>query len=124
MEPNVVEIEGERALTLDADGPELGDGRDLVEAALNAQATLVAVPAARLGDSFFHLRSGVAGEILQKAANYRLKLAIVGDISGHVAASDALRDFVVESNRGRSILFVADLAELRERIRALRPSSP
>jgi hypothetical protein len=56
---------------------------------------------------------------LQKAANYRLKFAVLGDVSAHVCASDALRDFVVECNRGRSIFFVADLPALAERLAAL-----
>jgi hypothetical protein len=30
------------------------------------------------------MRTGVAGEILQKSVTYRLRVAIVGDISKHV----------------------------------------
>jgi hypothetical protein len=91
-------------------------GRGLVEAALNAGATLIAVPAGRLDAEFFRLRSGLAGEILQKAANYRLKFAVVGDVSEHAASSDALRDFIVECNRGREIFFVDDLVALERRL--------
>ena len=72
---------------------------------------MVAVPAHRFDDRFFALRTGVAGEIMQKFVNYRMRLAVVGDISAHVAASTALRDLVYESNRGGHIWFVADLDE-------------
>jgi hypothetical protein len=58
----------------------------------------------------------MAGDIAQKVANYRRRLAIVGDISAHVAASDALRDFVHETNRGTQLWFVADVAELESRL--------
>ena len=119
-EPEQVrEIAGERVLVLDDAFPIVRDAsaaRDLVEAALNAEATLIAVPASRLDAEFFRLRSGIAGEILQKAANYRLKVAVVGDISAHVAASDALRDFVVECNRGREIFFVDGITALEQRL--------
>ena len=123
MYDETIEIAGERCVLIAADGPQIADaaaGRDLIEAALNARASIMVVPVGRLSDEFFRLHSGVAGEILQKAVNYRLKFAVVGDISGHVAASDALRDFVVESNRGTNIFFVADLGELEERLAGLR----
>jgi hypothetical protein len=57
--------------------------------------------------------------VLQKAANYGFKFAVVGDIAAHVAASDALRDFVVESNRGTSIFFAPDMEALTERLAGL-----
>ncbi|MEU1755012.1 DUF4180 domain-containing protein [Micromonospora matsumotoense] len=59
----------------------------------------------------------LAGEVVQKFVNYRLRLAVVGDISGHVTRSTALRDFVVEADRGRQLRFVDTLAELEERLR-------
>jgi hypothetical protein len=43
-------------------------------------------------------------------------VAIVGDISTHLEASSALRDFVFESNRGEHVWFVTDLAELEKRL--------
>jgi hypothetical protein len=58
----------------------------------------------------------VAGEVVQKFVNYRLRLAIVGDLTTHLAVSAALRDFVRESNRGRQLWFVADDAELDARL--------
>lgn len=78
----------------------------------------LAVPVARLDPAFFDLRSGLAGELVQKCANYRIGLAVVGDISGHVASSAALAAFVRESNRGGHIWFVSDEAELRRRLSA------
>jgi hypothetical protein len=119
----VIELGGVRCLIVDAAGPPVRDGgRDLIEAAMNEDARLIAVPAARLGNEFFQLRTGVAGEILQKAVNYGYRFAVVGDISAHVAASDALRDFVYESNRGHSILFVQDVDALRARLAELNTS--
>jgi hypothetical protein len=119
----VHEAAGQRILLLADDGQPVGvpprEARDLIEYAMNEQATIVAVPAHRLDPAFFELRTGMAGELLQKMVNYRLKFAVLGDISEHVAASDALRDFVVECNRGRDVFFEPDLEALENRLTAL-----
>ncbi|MEV1172580.1 DUF4180 domain-containing protein [Nonomuraea sp. NPDC049784] len=94
---------------------EAGDALDLLGEAFGRGATWVAVPAERLHDDFFTLRTGVAGEIAQKFVNYRIGLAIVGDVSRFTAASSALRAWVLESNRGDHVWFVGDLAELAAR---------
>lgn len=57
-----------------------------------------------LNPSFFDLKSGLAGEILQKASNYRVKLAIVGDFLK--CTSESLKAFIKESNRGSQVNFV------------------
>jgi hypothetical protein len=59
-----------------------------------------------LDPGFFDLKSGLAGEILQKFSNYNLKLALVGDFSKY--KSKSLQDFIRESNRGNRIFFFDD----------------
>ncbi len=54
--------------------------------------------------------------------NYRIRLAIVGDVSRWVAASTAFRDLVVEAERGTDLLFVADMTALGERLGAVSAS--
>src|SRR5688572_8733965 len=83
------------------------DALDLIGASFG-QAEVVAIPASRLDERFFALRTGFAGQIMQKFVNYRVRLVIVGDISQRTGASTALRDLVRESNRGRQVWFVAD----------------
>lgn len=115
----VVEMGAERVLVCDAGGPSIdaeARATDLVGEALSAGASVVAIPVARLAPAFFQLRSGLAGAVAQKVVNYRLRLAVVGDISVEVAGSGPLRDWVVESNRRGEVLFVADLAALVERL--------
>ena len=58
---------------------------------------------------FFDLKTGIAGEILQKFSTYRVRLAIVGDFAKYTSKS--LRDFMYESNKGRHICFVANTAD-------------
>ncbi len=113
------DLHGVRVLACAADGPIVrsgSDAGDLIGAAWGEQAALVAVPLARLDPAFLDLKSGLAGEVIQKFVNYGLRLAIVGDISAEVAASRALHDFALESNRGRHIWFVTDMAALSARL--------
>jgi hypothetical protein len=62
-----------------------------------------------LKSDFFDLKSGFAGEILQKFSNYRMKLAIVGDFSKYTGKS--LKDFIFESNRTGRVMFVQTIDE-------------
>ncbi|MER7756272.1 DUF4180 domain-containing protein [Kitasatospora sp. NPDC097643] len=91
------------------------DAVDLIGDAFGHGAEWVVLPAARLHPDFFALRTRVAGDIVQRFVNYRVGLVVLGDITAQVAASDALRDFVRESNRGRQLWFLADEAELTAR---------
>jgi spore coat polysaccharide biosynthesis predicted glycosyltransferase SpsG len=65
-----------------------------------------------LGEDFFKLRTGVAGELLQKCSNFRIRLAIVGDFSEYTSKS--LRDFIYESNKGNLVYFTNDLDSASE----------
>jgi hypothetical protein len=114
MTDQLIERRGVPVLVCDADGPPVAGPQDALDVIGSAfsRADVVVLPAARLDARFFQLRSGLAGEVMQKFVNYHVRLAIVGDISAHVAESAALRDLVTESNRGRHIWFVADLDEL------------
>ena len=53
--------------------------------------------AGNLSESFFDLRSGLAGTILQKFANYRIRVALVipSDL-----VQGKFKEYVVEANRG------------------------
>lgn len=57
-----------------------------------------------INPQFFNLKTGLAGDILQKFVNYKMQLAIVGDFSKYPGKS--LQDFIRESNQGRQIFFV------------------
>ena len=119
MTDQVHEIGGVCVLEIAPDGPPLsraGDVSDFISAAWERQASLVAIPVPRLAEDFFRLRTGLAGEVIQKFVNYRIRLAIVGDLSRFTAESSALWDFIHESNRGDHVWFVSDAAELRERL--------
>ena len=65
-------------------------------------------------EDFFHLSTKLAGEILQKFINYNVKMAIVGDFS--VYASNSLKAFIYESNKGKDIFFLPDEKQAIEKL--------
>lgn len=56
---------------------------------------------------FFDLKTGIAGEVLQKFSTYRVQLAIIGDFTKYPGKS--LKDFIYESNKGRQVNFLDSL---------------
>ncbi len=64
--------------------------------------------------AFFNLKTGIAGEILQKFSTYDVKLAIVGDFSEF--GSKSLNDFIHESNRTGRIRFVSSAQIAKEKM--------
>jgi hypothetical protein len=85
-----------------------GDLVDLVGEALGAGAELIVIPTDALDPAFFELRSGLAGEVVQKCVMYGLRLVIVGPLPDAARASRAFRAFVSESNRGSQVRFALD----------------
>jgi hypothetical protein len=71
--------------------------------------------------AFFDLKTGVAGEILQKFSNYNVFLAIIGNFSKY--PSKSLRDFIFESNKTGRINFVSTLEEAKEKLMPSRRES-
>ncbi|UIR57408.1 DUF4180 domain-containing protein [Sphingobacterium sp. SRCM116780] len=58
---------------------------------------------------FFDLKNKMAGEILQKFSNYRVRLVLIGNFSPYT--SNSLQDFIRESNKGKHIHFKETLEE-------------
>lgn len=54
---------------------------------------------------FFDLKTGIAGEVLQKCSNFRIQLAIIGDFEKYPGQS--IKDFIYESNKGKQVNFLA-----------------
>ena len=67
-----------------------------------------------INDDFFILSTGLAGEILQKFINYRVKAAIYGDYSHYT--SKPLHDFIYESNQGNHFFFTATKEEAIQKL--------
>ncbi|MCW7456758.1 DUF4180 domain-containing protein [Leptospira bandrabouensis] len=67
-----------------------------------------------LVSDFFDLKTGLAGNVLQKIVNYRMKLAIVGDFS--VYSSKSPNDFIYEMNSGKDVFFLNSEEEAINRL--------
>ena len=109
------DLHGLRIFECGVEGPILRNDRDAVElinTVWNHRANFLVIPIQRLTDDFFRLKTRIAGEIIQRFVIYKVRIAIVGDISRYVAESSALKDFVYESNRGDQVWFVASIEEL------------
>ncbi len=85
------------------------DALDCMAAASYDGCIGVIVPKECLPEDFFCLRTGLAGELLQKFTTYNMKIAVTGDFSGY--SSQSLRDFIYESNMGRQVFFKATAEE-------------
>jgi hypothetical protein len=94
LSENILIREVQDALDLMADCSYMGAGRII----LHENSIL---------PDFFELQTGLAGEILQKFSNYKVKLAIIGDFSKYARRS--LMDFMYESNKQGHINFVGSL---------------
>ncbi|CCH54436.1 hypothetical protein BN8_03602 [Fibrisoma limi BUZ 3] len=90
------------------------DGLDLLGTVYYQGFDRVILHQLNITPDFFNLRSGMAGEILQKFSNYRVRLAIVGDFSPY--SSKSFNDFMFESNKAGHINFVGSLAEAVNRL--------
>lgn len=71
-----------------------------------------------LNEAFFDLKTGLAGDILQKFSNYNVRLAIVGEFSGYTSKS--LQDFIRECNQRKQILFLEEIDSAIEILQNLR----
>ncbi len=84
------------------------DGLDVLGNAYYQEAAKVIVHEHQLSPDFFDLKTGLAGEILQKFSNYRVRLAIVGDFSKYTGNS--ITSFIFESNKQGHINFVESVS--------------
>lgn len=110
--------DGQAAVLLFSDEVLLTDGQTALDLMMTVQyetnSSRIALNKEAITADFFDLRCGLAGEILQKFSNYRMKLAIYGDFSAYT--SQALRDFMRECNQGQTVFFTADRQEALQRL--------
>ena len=56
--------------------------------------------------AFYDLKSGLAGEIMQKFSNYRVRAVIVGSFQS--VRNKRFREFMAESNKGNQLRFMQE----------------
>ena len=110
MDFTIQEFNEIKVAVIDSPGLEIKNEQEALDLMANAgyqRATAIILPAENLSADFFDLKTGLAGDILQKFSNYRMKLAIIGSFEGYKSRS--LAAFIRESNRGNLIFFVPDM---------------
>lgn len=105
---------GEQVAEVSINNPVIQTAQEFLEAMMNLPADIIVIHQATLHESFFDLRSGLAGDILQKVVNYSRRLAIVGDFTHYTSKS--LQDFIRESNRGNTVVFASTLHDAVEKL--------
>ncbi|MDL2235204.1 DUF4180 domain-containing protein [Christensenellaceae bacterium OttesenSCG-928-L17] len=120
MKTTVVEQFGVPVAVLESEVPVIFDVQSALDMIMTVQydtgCTRVACNKEALAAEFFMLRTGLAGEVLQKFIIYQTKFAVYGDFSDYTRDSKALRDFIYESNNGKSVFFTATCEEAVERL--------
>ena len=84
------------------------DVLDLIGNSEHFQSQKLLLEQAHLSPDFFDLSSGLAGEIFLKLTNYRVKTAVVVDLTA--IPSPRFHELVYECNKGREINFFEDRA--------------
>ncbi|WP_141730754.1 DUF4180 domain-containing protein [Oligoflexus tunisiensis] len=110
MEIRIFERNGQTFGELVSDDLQLKEAQDILDIMATASydgCQNLIIHEKNFDPDFFDLKTRIAGEILQKFSNYRMRLAIVGSFDKY--ESQSLRDFIVECNRGRTVFFVDDI---------------
>ncbi|MCF8372440.1 MAG: DUF4180 domain-containing protein [Bacteroidales bacterium] len=90
------------------------DAIDLLGAASYLGVHKIIIRKEHLVPGFFDLKTTIAGDILQKFSNYRMKMAIIGNFTK--SNSKSLNDFIFESNKTGSILFLSSFEEALQKL--------
>jgi hypothetical protein len=96
------------------ENPVIHTAQDFLEIMMNLPADTFTIYHETLDEDFFNLKSGLAGEMLQKVVNYSCRLGIVGDFTRHTSKN--LQDFIRECNRSNTIVFTETFEEAAKRL--------
>jgi len=107
---NIAEIISDKVLVQSTD-----DGLQLLGDMYYSGFDAIILHSKNITPEFFDLKTGMAGEILQKFSNYRMRLFIVGDFSQ--VTSKSLADFFRESNNGKLVNFIGSVEDVFEKIK-------
>ena len=100
MELQILEHGGIRLAECAETIPAAGGASDLVAACLEHGVDGLLLEPQRLPPEFFELRTGYAGELLQKLQNYQVRVA--GVFPSEEGYGDRFRELLLEARRGRA----------------------
>ena len=88
------------------------DALELVAACWETKSQRLMLHSTNLTPEFFHLHSGIAGEILLKLTNYHIKAALV--LEPEQLGEGKFKDWVLETNRGQEFRVFFDHAKAEQ----------
>ena len=91
------------------DGVILRNVQDFLDIAANVQSRTLLFHKENIVPELFDLKTKIAGDILQKASNYKIRIGIIGDLKN--IKSKSLKDFIYESNKTGEKLFKESIEE-------------
>lgn len=100
-------INGTEIIEIKENSVIIKDTQDILDIIANLHSRKFILYKKNINENFFNLKTGLAGEILQKASNYSIQIGIVGDFSKY--KSKSLQAFMFESNKTNQIIFVRSL---------------
>ncbi|HTE29098.1 MAG TPA: DUF4180 domain-containing protein [Chryseolinea sp.] len=107
---------GKDIVALKEDDVVINNAEQFLDLVMNLPSDRIVLYKENFDESFYDLRTGLAGEIREKAISYSKSLGIVGDYSKY--ASQSLRDFMFASNKSSKIVFVDSLDEALRKLSA------
>ncbi|MCJ0742762.1 DUF4180 domain-containing protein [Pedobacter montanisoli] len=93
----------------------IDDGADLLGNLYYQGYAQVIIHEENINPQFFDLKTKIAGEILQKFVNYKVRLCIIGDFAKY--NSKSLNDFIYESNKGKAVNFLSHTDQAIEKFK-------
>ena len=110
MNVKIHDVRGEQVAEMLSDGIVVRSSRDVLDIVgemLSRGLKRLILNERNVSPEFFQLKTGLAGDILQKLTNYRIKIALVGQFTS--SRGKSLQAFIAESNRGGEICFTDSL---------------
>src|SRR5512146_3141120 len=92
--------------------PDASAVAELIEYCFNRRVRRVLLHAANLSPEFFRLQSGMAGIVLEKCRQYRIRVAFVLDADQQIA--DRFRELIAEENKRPYAHFTSSADDARE----------
>lgn len=102
MSSRVVEREGSKYIELKGMNPPISCAQDVLDQLIGVcwehEVNRALISAECFEEGFYRLRTGIAGDVLQKLLNYHIKTALI--ITDTKLIQGKFEDFILEANKG------------------------
>jgi Domain of unknown function (DUF4180) len=109
MRLELVQLDGVRIVVCADSIDRVDDVLDVIASCVEHRSGRLLLESRQLPPTFFDLRTGFAGEFVQKLVNYQIRFA--GVFPSEEGYTDRFREFLREASRGRSFRAFANRAD-------------